>query len=94
MAAASLDDRGIVVICARCSQKNRLMYGRLGDTVRCGRCKEPLRPIDAPEGDQAARPTATVFGADVSPALSSTETPASPRMRVIQGNNVNDVVFR
>jgi pilus assembly protein CpaB len=67
---------------------------RLAVAERLGQLILALRPIDAPEGDQAARPTATVFGADVSPALSSTETPASPRMRVIQGNNVNDVVFR
>jgi thioredoxin 2 len=42
MALAHLDDRGIVVSCAACGQKNRLVYARLGDTVRCGRCKQPI----------------------------------------------------
>jgi thioredoxin 2 len=37
-----MDDRGIVVACAKCGQKNRLMYERLADEVRCGECKEPL----------------------------------------------------
>ncbi|WP_237213594.1 Flp pilus assembly protein CpaB [Falsiroseomonas oryziterrae] len=67
---------------------------RLAVAERLGQLILALRPIDAPDGDQAARPTTTVFGADVSPALSSTETPAMPRMRVIQGGNVNDVIFR
>jgi len=48
MASASFDDRGIVIACSNCSQRNRLVYGRLGETVRCGRCKQPLRPIDEP----------------------------------------------
>jgi thioredoxin 2 len=42
MGLAQLDDRGIVVACAACGQKNRLTYARLGDTVRCGRCKKPI----------------------------------------------------
>jgi thioredoxin 2 len=42
MASAEFDDRGIVVTCPSCGQKNRLLYERLGDSVRCGRCKEAL----------------------------------------------------
>jgi len=36
------DDRGIVVTCPSCGQKNRLVYQRLGDPVKCGRCKHEL----------------------------------------------------
>jgi thioredoxin 2 len=36
------DDRGLVVPCGACGQKNRLAYERLGDEVRCGRCKQAL----------------------------------------------------
>jgi thioredoxin 2 len=47
---AQLDERGIVVTCRSCSQKNRLTYRRLGETVRCGRCKAalqaPAEPIE------------------------------------------------
>lgn len=67
---------------------------RIAVAERLGRLTLALRSIDAPGVAEAPRPT-TVFGADVSPALSRTETPtAVPRMRVIQGNNVADTVFR
>lgn len=48
MANLELDDRGLVVSCASCGQKNRLAYGRLGDEVRCGRCKQPLKAPGEP----------------------------------------------
>jgi thioredoxin 2 len=48
MAGAPFDERGIVVTCPSCGQKNRLAYGRLGDTVRCGRCKTTLQAPAAP----------------------------------------------
>jgi thioredoxin 2 len=42
MAPVGFDDRGIVVECASCGQKNRLAYARLGLAGQCGRCKTPL----------------------------------------------------
>ena len=36
------DDRGLLIACPSCGQKNRLVYERLGEPVRCGRCKAPL----------------------------------------------------
>jgi thioredoxin 2 len=42
MANLTFDDRGIIVPCGQCAQKNRLAYDRLGDSVRCGRCKHEL----------------------------------------------------
>jgi thioredoxin 2 len=48
VSGAQLDDRGIVVTCPSCRQKNRLAYGRLGGTVRCGRCKAALQPPAEP----------------------------------------------
>src|SRR5436305_9863091 len=45
-----LDDRGLVMPCAACGQKNRLLYSRLSDPVRCAKCKAsigaPSAPID------------------------------------------------
>jgi thioredoxin 2 len=42
MASLNLDDRGVIVTCSSCEQKNRLAFDALSQTVRCGRCKEPL----------------------------------------------------
>lgn len=48
MSSAELDDRGIVVACAACGQRNRLAYERLDSTVRCGRCKQPIAAPTSP----------------------------------------------
>ena len=47
-ARAKLDDKGIVVACPSCGQKNRLLFGRLNDTVRCATCKTPLTAPETP----------------------------------------------
>ena len=54
MDGITLDDRGAVVSCDRCGQKNRLIYERLGDTVRCGKCQAPLTSISAPVDVQSS----------------------------------------
>jgi thioredoxin 2 len=50
MTGMNLDDRGVVVACGQCGQKNRFAYERLGETVRCGKCKvilpAPASPIE------------------------------------------------
>jgi thioredoxin 2 len=50
MGSAELDDRGVVTPCPSCGQRNRLVYERLGDDVRCGKCKNaigaPNQPIE------------------------------------------------
>lgn len=48
MAALNLDDRGVLVTCPSCGQRNRLVYARLGDAVRCGTCKNELTPPSGP----------------------------------------------
>jgi thioredoxin 2 len=48
MATIQMDDRGVIVACASCGQKNRLTYERLDDEVRCGQCKQPLKAPGAP----------------------------------------------
>jgi thioredoxin 2 len=48
MAGISLDDRGVVVACTQCGQKNRLAYERLSGTVRCGSCKTTLSAPGSP----------------------------------------------
>jgi thioredoxin 2 len=48
MVAGELDDRGVVMACPACGQKNRFAYERLGETSRCGQCKRELPPPAAP----------------------------------------------
>jgi thioredoxin 2 len=44
----SFDDRGLIVTCPSCSTRNRLLYARLGQAVRCGQCKQALGAPNAP----------------------------------------------
>lgn len=48
MTELALDERGVLVPCPTCGQTNRLVYARLGDAVRCGRCKSALRAPSEP----------------------------------------------
>ena len=59
MAHLTLDDRGVVVACESCGQRNRLAYGRLADPVRCGACRAaisaPSVPLDVSTSDDFDR---------------------------------------
>ena len=48
MTAAVGDERGVIVECPSCHQKNRLAYSRLRDTTRCGSCKTELASVGVP----------------------------------------------
>ncbi len=48
MADLELDDRGIVLTCSSCGQKNRVAYSHLAATAKCGRCKTELHATAAP----------------------------------------------
>jgi thioredoxin 2 len=48
MANIELDDKGVVIACGACGKRNRLTYERLGDAVRCGQCKQPLKAPGVP----------------------------------------------
>jgi thioredoxin 2 len=39
-----LDDRGLLLSCPLCGQRNRMNYERLGQVFRCGNCHTALRP--------------------------------------------------
>ena len=45
---AEFDDRGIIVTCPNCATKNRLVYDRFGQSVRCGNCKTALSAPSEP----------------------------------------------
>src|SRR5258707_1623586 len=44
------DDRSLVLACPNCGQRNRMVYGRLGQKFRCARChtelSSPGEPIE------------------------------------------------
>jgi thioredoxin 2 len=48
MAALELDDRGIVIACNQCGQKNRVAYDHMNGGIRCGQCKHDLTAPDSP----------------------------------------------
>jgi thioredoxin 2 len=49
MSSTAMDDRGIIVACGQCAQKNRVPFGR---TAKCGKCgadlNGPAEPIEVP----------------------------------------------
>ena len=48
MSIIELDDRGLLLTCPQCGQRNRLLYERLGKTFRWGKCHTELGPPDEP----------------------------------------------
>ena len=38
----------LIRACTQCGQKNRISAAHLADTGKCGACKAPLGPVDAP----------------------------------------------
>jgi thioredoxin 2 len=48
MAAYSIDERGIIVSCENCGQRNRLRFDRMSEAVKCGQCKRELAGLTSP----------------------------------------------
>jgi thioredoxin 2 len=48
MAALQIDDRGVLVTCATCGQKNRVAFEKLGHTARCGQCHQDIQAASTP----------------------------------------------
>ena len=48
MTETELDDRGILLNCARCGRRNRMRYEGLGQTFHCAQCKNELPPLNEP----------------------------------------------
>ena len=42
------DNRGFLLACQQCGQRNRLIYERLGQTFRCGKCHAEIRSPGEP----------------------------------------------
>ncbi len=48
MNTTQLDERGVVESCPHCGQRNRILYSRFAEPVRCGRCKAELPLVSEP----------------------------------------------
>ena len=55
--ALSMDERGVILACTACGQKNRMPFGR--DGGHCGTCKAALPPV----GEPIEVPSASAFDA-------------------------------
>jgi DNA-directed RNA polymerase subunit RPC12/RpoP len=56
MNSTQVDDRGVLVTCPKCGQRNRLKYDKLGGTGRCGKCGTELSAPGEPiEGGKRSR---------------------------------------
>jgi thioredoxin 2 len=44
MTTIEFDERGLLLACPHCGQRNRLLYDRLGQTFRCGKCHLEIQP--------------------------------------------------
>ena len=53
VAGAQIDDRGVIIACPTCGQRNRLPFARLDASIRCGKCSAALaapgEPIETPD---------------------------------------------
>ena len=56
MSEIEADDRGLIVRCPTCGQRNRLTYERLGEPGRCPKCRNelplPAEPIELQSEEQ------------------------------------------
>jgi thioredoxin 2 len=48
MHALQMDEKGVVIPCGNCGQKNRILFSRLGKESHCGKCKGELPAPDSP----------------------------------------------
>lgn len=48
VSTAAFDNRGVILLCQKCGQKNRIAHERLSDPVRCGTCKQEMNPPSEP----------------------------------------------
>lgn len=48
MSTVEPDGRGLLLTCPNCGQRNRMIYERLGQVFRCGKCHNELLPPSEP----------------------------------------------
>ena len=48
MSNIKLDERGLIMSCSQCGQRNRIPFDHLGDTGTCGKCQASLAAPSEP----------------------------------------------
>lgn len=69
MTAASVDERGVRLACARCGRPNRLAFAKLDRAARCGSCQAVLPPPGSPAVVESAAAFDTLVAASALPVL-------------------------
>ncbi len=87
------DQAARLVVAERLGRLTLVLRSMDGDGGANRPASGALTQDNAHNADQSAH-TASVFGSDVSAALSQDKSSASPRLRLIQGDAVSDVVFK
>ena len=82
-----------VVVAGRLGRLTLLVRSIDGDQMASQAAPKPITVAGGGPAAPVAPQFRSVFGSDVSAALSSDEPAPSPRLRLIQGDNVSDVVF-
>jgi len=63
------DERGLILSCPQCGQRNRAGYERLDRVFRCGQCQHELRPGSEPVEIQDEQVFAALVGRSALPVL-------------------------
>jgi thioredoxin 2 len=69
MSDTQLDDRGVIVKCPNCGQKNRTSYDHIGQEGACGKCKNILPPPSEPIDVDTAAHFSQLIGHSAVPVL-------------------------
>jgi thioredoxin 2 len=69
MSAVAGDERGVIVDCPSCHQKNRLAYARLTEKTQCAKCKTQLASVGAPVEVATASEFDGLIGASAIPVV-------------------------
>jgi thioredoxin 2 len=63
------DERGLVLRCPQCGQRNRVSYENVNGLARCGQCHTDLPPASAPIEVQSERAFDALVGQNAMPVL-------------------------
>ncbi len=63
MSNSRIDDKGVILLCPSCGQKNRIPFARLAESGQCGKCQGTLQaPAEPIEVESEARFDALLQG--------------------------------
>jgi thioredoxin 2 len=69
MATMAIDEKGVLLACPSCGQRNRLAWERQSEQGRCASCKQPLSKPSAPLGVTSAAQFSAMISRSTLPVL-------------------------